>query len=274
MTFSPAGTMVRFRVIGHTATLLPDGQVLVVGGGAVSRDQAELWDPATSTFSGDGWLLEPRADHTATLLPNGRVLIVGGDWGRETVELWDPVSTSFREARPLITGRYGHTTTLLSDGAVLVVGGITQTSAPQAIFSETLASAESRGSRSRTFSAAGTLVAARNGHTATLLPEGRVVVLGGEGVRRILASGELWGPDTRTFSPAVPLSEPRFGHTATLLPDGRVLVIGGIGRSGGKRAILASAERWGTTAALVAGSPAPTTWSPAPTAGVIPTPSS
>jgi hypothetical protein len=64
----------------HTATLLPDGKVLIAGGGGKSSFAgfvAELFDPATGTFSLTGSMLLPRTSHAATLLPNGEVLVTG-----------------------------------------------------------------------------------------------------------------------------------------------------------------------------------------------------
>ena len=88
------------------------------------------------------------------------------------------------------------------------------------------------------FGPAGSLATARRDHTATLLTDGRVLVVGGAGGTR-LASAEVWDPATETFGPAGSLAEAREFHTATLLPDGRVLVTGGYGGT-----ILASAEVW------------------------------
>jgi hypothetical protein len=120
----------------HTATRLPDGRVLVVGGwtrtsgGEVIHSSAELWDPATGSFAPAGSLAEARARHTATLLADGRVLVVGGagttDGGvaiRSAAEIWDPDSVSFAWAGSLHEGRFDHTATLLADDSVLVVGG-------------------------------------------------------------------------------------------------------------------------------------------------------
>ena len=76
---------------GHTATLLPSGQVLVVGGGSA---QAELYDPASGVWTPTASLATPRSYHTATLLPSGEVLVAGGQDGNggtlDTVELYTP----------------------------------------------------------------------------------------------------------------------------------------------------------------------------------------
>src|SRR5674476_240527 len=102
-----------------------------------------------------------------------------------------------------------------------------------------------------TWSAAGSLITARNAHTATLLPSGQVLVAGGFGSSGVLVSAELYDPATNTWSAAGSLTTARFNHTAALLPSGQVLVAGGADTVGNS---LASAERY---------DPATNTWSAA-----------
>ncbi|HKP03198.1 MAG TPA: kelch repeat-containing protein [Chthoniobacterales bacterium] len=115
----------------HTATLLPHGQVLVAGGvrevtgGYVDLGSAELYDPASESWSPTGSLVTAHVGHTATLLDNGKVLVAGGSEssGGALAELYDPSSGAWMTTGSLITGRGGHTATLLSNGDVLVAGG-------------------------------------------------------------------------------------------------------------------------------------------------------
>jgi WD40 repeat protein len=108
----------------HTATLLPNGKVLVAGG-AGSDTSAELYDLASGTWTTTGSPKNARIYHTATLLPNGKVLVVGGaDAGiLATAELYDPATGAWTLTGPLNTARYIHRATLLANGKVLVTGG-------------------------------------------------------------------------------------------------------------------------------------------------------
>ncbi len=218
----------------HTATLLSNGKVLVTGGlyydpssegsPQVNLNSAELYDPATGLWSPTGSLAAGRELHTATLLPNGKVLVAGGlSSGAYTivlssVELYDPATGIWSPTGGLASRRVGHTATLLPNGKVLFVGG-----ASPIIDGRTVSSAELYDSATGAWSDGGNLVYNRSGHTATLLPNGRVLVAGGSGI----SSAELFNPVTGTWSLTGNLGAARSGHTATLLPNGRVLVAGG-----------------------------------------------
>ena len=227
--------------------MLPDGRVLYIGGfywdGEVAvAAPAEVWDPATETLIPAGELGRARVAHTSTLLPSGRVLVVGGErlgehggGGPElpSAELWDPATASFSPAGSLADPRYNHTATLLSDGRVLVVGGRLdgegelEDGSFGCCVAHALTTAEVWDPATESFSATGSLAGGRISHTATHLPDGRVLVAGGGGDD---PSGiEIWDPTTGAFEPSTPLSEARARHTVTLLPDGRLLVIGGWG---------------------------------------------
>jgi hypothetical protein len=113
----------------HTATLLPNGQVLVAGGeghGSAGLSGAELYNPATGTWTPTGALNRGRCSHTASLLPNGHVLVTGG-WDKRIVlssmERYDPATGTWTATGALTVARGCHTATLLPDGQVLVAGG-------------------------------------------------------------------------------------------------------------------------------------------------------
>ena len=250
--FSPTGSLVAARGY-HTATLLADGRVLVTGGGPASwvdsrpyLASAELYDPKTGTFSPAGSMTMSRTVHTATRLVDGRVLIVGGNRvGDQTTagaELFDPKTGTFSPTGSLTTARSFHTATLLADGRVLIAGGDPD---PWTFVRATLTSAEIYDPTSGTFSPTGSMASARAAHTATLLPDGRVLITGGfdaaTGPSIGFATAEVYDPKTGTFSTTRSMTDARVYHTASLLADGRVLVLGG-GGNYTDRTFLASAE--------------------------------
>ncbi len=162
----------------HTATLLPNGKVLVAAGvthliGSSFLTSAELYDPASGSWTVTGSLNIARATYTATLLPNGKVLVAGGvsfSTLTSSAELYDPASGSWTATGSLSTARYVHTATLLPNGKVLVAAGDG---------SSFLTSAELYDPASGSWTATGSLNTARGDHTATLLPNGKVLVAGG-----------------------------------------------------------------------------------------------
>src|SRR5690348_14524368 len=114
---------------GHTATLLPDGKVLIVGGMRRNQDfykSAELYDPTTGKFQRTGEMSVGRVGHIAVLLHSGKVLIAGG-WvgqgGTDSAELYDPATGKFTVIAKMTVARGGPSATLLADGDVLIAGG-------------------------------------------------------------------------------------------------------------------------------------------------------
>ncbi len=220
----------------HTTTLLPSGKVLVAGGGYGPDlidgywivDQAELFDPTTGSFSSAG--VVSRDGHTATLLLDGDVLLAGGETGwsnlfpilSNTADLERAASGLFEPTGNMATGREAHAAALLSDGRVLVTGGVI----PSGISWQALQEAELFDPVSDTFATAAKMNVARAFHTATLLPNGKVLVTGG-GYQGDGDTAELFDPATGSFIPTGRMTAARSSHTATLLPNGKVLIAGG-----------------------------------------------
>lgn len=230
-TWTATGPMV--PPCGLTATLLLDGRVLVacVGGETGALASAELYDPSTGSWTATGAPETARYYGTATLLPDGKVLVAGGDIithffnpSVASAELYDPVTGSWTPTGSMGTARTGHTATLLPNGKVLVAGGANDND----ILSYRLASAELYDPGTGTWTPTHDMTEVRQLHTATLLGNGRVLVVGGWGFETILASAELFDPTTGSWAAAGSLSAPLMGFTATLLVDGRVLVAGGM----------------------------------------------
>ena len=217
------------RRAAHTATLLPDGKVLIAGGFAGDENtfaSVEIFDPATNMFSPAGEMSAARAGHSATLLPNGKVLIAGGYNGSylTTAELYDPATHAFTPAGTMATARSGHMAMLLRSGKVLLAGGT-------GVGWTFLAGAELYDPATNTFTATGSMTTARESHTMTLLGNGKVLVTGGHRDRRpsitIYSSAEIYDPAAGTFTAAGNMTRVRHKHEAVLLNDSRVLIVGG-----------------------------------------------
>jgi uncharacterized repeat protein (TIGR03803 family) len=227
--FRTTGALTSVRA-GHSATLLPDGTVLVVGGfnGTIRLATSELYDPAIGAWTASGKMAIGRTLHTATLLSNGRVLVTGGHFtatgSSPTCELYDPDFGTWAETGAMATARGNHTATLLLNRKVLVAGGFKRDTG------SALSTAELYDPGTGTWRAVGSLASARVNHTATLLPNGKVLVAGGapDNLQSTsLSTVEVYDPDTGIWTTKNPMSSARQAHTSTLLPDGRVLVAGG-----------------------------------------------
>ncbi len=254
--------------LGEAPVLLPDGAVLFTGGPSGFRNLsngAVVYDPTADAWTTVAPMSTVRIRHTATALPDGTILVVGGGTTQgssptsptEVVERFDPQTRRWSRAAPLRPGRESHTATLLPDGRLLVTGGYT---GEQGSYRET-ALAALYDPRTDTWAAAGSMAVPRIGHQATLLRDGRVLVTGGtryETAGRITyAEAEIYDPATNRWMPTAPLLTARRFHGAVPLPDGRVLVVGGVGPIGGdemEAASLTSAELY---------DPARNLWAPA-----------
>jgi hypothetical protein len=220
----------------HTATPLPNGNVVIIGGryydsrGVQTLDSIKIYNANIKQFTEIGKLKTPRAGHTATQLPNGKILIVGGfDNNLDPIpsaEVFDPLNEVTQDIGNSKIPRAFHTATLLANGKVLVAGG-TQVAA---------AKAELYDPETNEFTLTSDMTSARYSHSATLLPSGRVLIVGGgDG----LTSAELFDPASNTFSATGNLTEGRRNHSATLLSNGDVLIVRGIGKGDSS---IASAE--------------------------------
>ncbi|MBI5507194.1 MAG: hypothetical protein HY903_00450 [Deltaproteobacteria bacterium] len=214
----------------HTATLLPNGKVLVAGGyNGTVLDAAEIFDPATGAWSDAGVMSVGRQTHTATLLANGKVLVAGGWSGGalDSYQLFDPAGGGWLApgGGHLIQSRRRHTATLLNDGRVLLVGGM------ETATSTAVAATELYDPTSDVFTAAGDLAAGRWIHDAVLLSSGKVLVVGGQNTGGVpLASAELFDPAqpaASAWTTIGAMTTARSSATATLLPDETVVVVAG-----------------------------------------------
>jgi YVTN family beta-propeller protein len=229
-SFTTVGKMSTGRYMA-AAALLPNGRVLIAGGynydnGANSYlTTAEIFDPATATFSPTGAMNLGRTGHSATVLANGTVLIAGGSNGQQltaTAEIYDPATGVFTMTAPMPAVHLEHTATRLSDGRVLIAGGY----GPAGYTSR----AELYNPALGTFTSAGTMTSIRYAHTATALDNGTVLIAGGNSgavPAALTASAELFDPTTDTFSLTGSMIVARYYHTATRTASGQVLIAGG-----------------------------------------------
>jgi hypothetical protein len=221
----------------HTATLLPNGRVAVIGGegpGGTAVGTTEIYDPSKDVWSAAEPMRVPRSGHTATLLGDGTVLVVGGS-ADARVEIFDPRRHAWRLANPALEQRHDHTATRLRDGSVLVAGGAGAEQAPRRCDHEgctggapALATSDIYDPSRDLWRRVGGLGAARTGHTATLLRDGRVVVAGGDdpsiGSRYrhgYVSAAEVYDPTLGRWTPAGKLDQGRTGHAAACATKAR-----------------------------------------------------
>jgi hypothetical protein len=215
----------------HTATVLPNGFVLIAGGyvsATAVTATAELYDPFRDDFlptAGD--LSTARGGHTATALDTGAVLIAGGERagdfrGLSSAELYFPASTTFAPTAAMSAERTDHTATSLADGRVLVTGGRTKDASGNTVWHR---SAEIYDPVTETWSpTANDMEKLRAGHRATTLASGLVLITGGSGDR----TAEIYDPATNRFRTlSARMRDVHSLHGAVRLTDGRVALLGG-----------------------------------------------
>jgi hypothetical protein len=235
-TFSATGSLSTGRY-SATATLLNNGKVLIAGGRNTSGTlaSAELYDPASGTFSGTG-SISCACGREPSLLPNGMVLFSGGfdattGTALSSAELYNPATGTFSPTGNLKVARAGPSSTLLPNGKVLIAGGAPYTGTPPySLVVHYRASAELYDPATGNFSLTGSLNTARSGQSVTVLGNGNVLLAAGqnEGANGgYLASAELYNPATGKFTFTGSLNTPRILHTAHLLGTGKVLIVAG-----------------------------------------------
>ena len=267
-----AGAAVPLSRLFPTATLLADGRVLLVGGRYGSTGPilatADLFDPATNTWTPVPDMVHERIQHAATLLPSGKVIVTGGvDAQGERIaaaEVYDPVSNTWSSGGTLAHARDSHSATRLLDQTVLVAAGTGPIELPFGLGTALgeLSSTEIYDPAHNTWTStstedceqesenigdprpAGCLRVQRTGHTATLLPDGTVLAAGGITADRD-ASAEIYHPASKTWTSTDMMETPRELHAAALLTDGRTLIVGGWNQYNGV-GTLASAELYST----------------------------
>jgi len=237
--FIPTGSMTDGRW-SHTATKLANGKVLVAGGFTDPTSSAnaqpvltsaELYDPATGTWTPTGPMTTRRALHVAQLLPNGKVLVAGGrtcngppplacnsTFTTNTAELYDPGTGAWTPATSMTSNRTTTAAVLLGNGKVLVPAGFPGGQNTAELYDPALNS----------WSSTGFLSTLRARQGAMLLPDGTALVAAGSTGAATLTS-ETYNPGTNTWTLAGNVAQNRFNYFFTELPNGKVLIAGGAG---------------------------------------------
>jgi hypothetical protein len=238
--FVATGSMSIARVY-HTASVLPSGKVLVVGGtwDAVANATADLFDPGADggagAFIATGPMAAKRLDHTATVLASGKVLVTGGYYEQtgilSSAEIFDPTANggtgAFAATGSMATARRVHTATRLASGKVLIAGG-TGLVGGVGPATATLASVEmfdpAANGGTGSFTAAGPMLTPRTRHTASVLPSGKVLLAS-------FATAELFDPAAAGGAGSFVATGPKAagGSTGCLLTSGKVLFPSGSG---------------------------------------------
>ena len=206
------------------------------GPGANTTPTTELYDPTLPAF---GWQMmsqmsDWRERHTATLLPSGQVLVVGGSdsgYVLDSSEVYDPFDDNWNYVYNwLWDARENHTATLLNDGTVLVTGGSDYFGNPldtAEVFVPNTGGGSGSGGPGSWF-VTDTMTTPRTLHSATLLPDGTVLVAGGNDGLSSLTSAEVYDPVTQSWTAVPSMMTARAEHAATSLSNGYVLVSGGL----------------------------------------------
>jgi N-acetylneuraminic acid mutarotase len=245
----PAQWRDRFRPIKEgRAYAVPiaksDGTFLIPGGGngallaLIGHRTSEVYDPQSSAWITGPTMSTERAAHTVTRMLDGRSLLVGGvnfsNDPQDSAEIYDPVPDQFVPAAKPASKRMGHTATLLPTGHVLVTGGLSDLNGGTQAITSALKSTEIYDPAANTWRSGPDMAFPRAGHSAHLLPSGKVLLLGGVSwttliikIPRFLREVEIYDPFANTMTRAADMFVDRALHASTVLADGRILVSGG-----------------------------------------------
>jgi N-acetylneuraminic acid mutarotase len=270
--FTATGNMNKPRV-GFSATRLSNGKVLAAGGATdteLATNTAEIYDPVTGTWSTTGSMKQGRQQHSAVLLRDGTVLVSGGNIDRTPCadlcvntlaesEIYNPSTGQWKAVGDMTIARSFFTTTMLSNGKVLAIGGRIHTG-PDYFDYKAIAWADLYDPTTKKWNATGTMSISREDHSAVLLNNGKVLVIGGTTVDFngvTVASAELYDPASGTWATTGSMLQGRERFTATLLQNGQVLVAGGDYYDGVNAGVLTESElydpalgTWSATASM------------------------
>lgn len=218
------------------SVLLQNGKVLVAGGDLgtliLPIRNAQLYDPSTNSWTATGNMVSLRGYFAGTLLPNGQVLMAGGTNGviksngydltiLKSAELYDPATGKFSATGAMTTARMYEVATLLPNGKILVTGGL-YIYKPRLRYAVATATAELFDPATGTWSSAGSMSVARSGHSAIVMQNGKVLVVGA-------GKADIYDPATNTWTPTGSPVSASTGAPAVLLQNGMVLAANPLG---------------------------------------------
>lgn len=232
----------------HASVLLPDGRVLVSGGtdGTAVLKTSEVFDPSTERWTAVAPMTSARRGHTMTVLSNNKVLVTGGFDGKAalaTAEVYDPSSNLWTVTiKPMALTRRFHTATELPDGNILIAGGVVGpliTDDPRTTEVYMLSGSNAGGFDKHVYGTSGlALREARQGHTATLVSDDRILFLGNSsnnnGEAKLLdynsatPGNSTWTTINLSANSAYTNCK-RYNHTATVMDVAKtkIFIVGG-----------------------------------------------
>lgn len=224
-TWFPIADLNEERYI-HAAVELDDGNVLVTGGELVDATLCEIYNVSENTWTYTTPMNRPRFTHNIIKLIDGKIMVIGGI--DKSCEIYDPstktwaITDSINQERTVTPT----TVTLLDDGRVLITGGWFYNGNSNG--ARYLNTSEIYDPQTGKWSLTDSLKIGRDGHTATKLKNGKVLVVGGYNKEKgALKVCEIYDPVANKWSFADSLKFGRYYHSALLLNDGKVLVTGG-----------------------------------------------
>jgi hypothetical protein len=255
-SFTATGSMGTSRIL-HGASMLADGRVMVAGGTSTltpdvtaaitgTLQSAEIYNPATGTWSNTQNIGGRRLAPALTLLSNGQVMVSGGvavtiffgipigASSTTAVQRWNPTTSGWTNGANMAQGRAGHqyNQVTLNDGRVLMTGGLNVPSLLAATTAAPISGAEVYNPTTNSWQTVN-MPTVRALHSATVLADGRVAACGGaQGTLLVpisIANVDVFNPATNTWSSAPALTGARASHTANLVPDGTLVLMGGQG---------------------------------------------
>lgn len=240
-TWSSTGSMNVPRAY-HQSVVLNDGRVFISGGvryildiGSVYLSSCEIYDPTLGQWTLTSSLAIRRYFHTMTVLQNGKVLVTGGAYSSgnrfyhlNDCQLYDSSNEQWTTVSSMNVQRAGHTATLLQSGKVLVTGGLYHDGSNDIY----LRSCELYDPNTNKWSITDSMFVPRKDHSASQLPDGRVLVVSGQYAITYpnivyLNSCEVFNPSVGQWFLTDSIDVPQVGNASVVLSDGRVFISGG-----------------------------------------------